>query len=101
MAEVDDSSAGPHLADKGWIDVQKNTFKNWVNEKLKDTKCKVEVLEKGFADGITLIKLLEALSKKKMHKRSAHKFMQLHCTYIYISWLDQFLMINMKGCLEA
>lgn len=60
---------GPHLADKGWIDVQKNTFRNWVNEKLKDTNCKVEVLERDFDDGITLIKLLEALSKKKMHKR--------------------------------
>ena len=66
MAE---GGGGAQLADKGWIDVQKNTFRNWVNEKLKDTRCKVEVLEEDFSDGITLIKLLEALSKKKMHKR--------------------------------
>ena len=68
MAE-NSSGGGAHLADKGWIEVQKNTFTNWVNEKLKDTKCKVEVLEKNFDDGITLIKLLEALSKKKMHRK--------------------------------
>ena len=62
-------SGGAHLADRGWIDVQKKTFTNWVNEKLKDTPCKVEVLEKDFDDGITLVKLLEVLSKKKMHKK--------------------------------
>ena len=67
MAE--ESQEGPRLADKGWIEVQKNTFRNWVNEKLKDTPYKVEVLEKDFDDGITLIKLLEGLSKKKMHRR--------------------------------
>ena len=67
MAE--EGGEGPRLADKGWIDVQKNTFTNWVNEKLKDKQCKVEALEKDFDDGITLVKLLEALSKQKMHKR--------------------------------
>ena len=68
MAEQE-GGGGAHLADKGWIDVQKNTFRNWVNEKLKDTPQKVEVIENAFSDGITLIKLLEKLSKKKMHKR--------------------------------
>ena len=52
-----------------WIDVQKKTFTNWVNEKLKDTPYKVEVLEKDLDDGVTLIKLLETLAHKKMHKR--------------------------------
>ena len=52
-----------------WIDVQKKTFTNWVNEKLKDTPYKVEVLEKDLDDGVTLIKLLEILANKKMHKR--------------------------------
>ncbi|CAI7991468.1 Filamin-C [Geodia barretti] len=69
MADGGNGGGGAQLADRGWIDVQKKTFRNWVNEKLKDTPCKVEVLEKDFSDGITLIKLLEALSKKKMHKR--------------------------------
>ena len=52
-----------------WIDVQKKTFTNWVNEKLKGTPYKVEVLQKDLDDGVTLIKLLETLAHKKMHKR--------------------------------
>ena len=52
-----------------WIDVQKKTFTNWVNEKLKGTSYKVEVLEKDLDDGVTLIKLLETLANKKMHRR--------------------------------
>ena len=52
-----------------WKDVQKKTFTNWVNKKLKDTPYKVEVLEKDLDDGVTLIKLLETLANKKMHKR--------------------------------
>ena len=64
-----EGGSGARLADKGWIEVQRKTFTNWINEKLKDTQYKVEVLEKNFDDGITLVKLLEALSKKKMHKK--------------------------------
>ena len=52
-----------------WIDVQKKTFTNWVNQKLKGTPYKVEVLEKDLDDGVTLIKLLETLAHKKMHKK--------------------------------
>ena len=49
--------------------MQKKTFTNWVNEKLNGTPYKVEVLEKDLDDGVTLIKLLETLANKKMHKR--------------------------------
>ena len=52
-----------------WIEVQKKTFTNWVNEKLKGTPYKVEVLENDLDDGVTLIKLLETLANKKMHKK--------------------------------
>jgi len=55
-----------------WIGVQKKTFTNWVNEKLKETPYKVEVLEKDLDDGVTLIKLLETLAHKKMHKRYSY-----------------------------
>ena len=60
-----------------WIDVQKKTFTNWVNQKLKGTPYKVEVLEKDLDDGVTLIKLLETLANKKMHKR----YSPLHHTF--------------------
>ena len=56
---------GPRLADRSWIDVQKKTFTNWVNDKLKETDKRVEDLETDLDDGVTLIKLLEVLAPGK------------------------------------
>ena len=53
------------LADRGWIDVQKKTFTNWTNDHLKGTDRHVEDLKTDLDDGVTLIKLLEALVPKK------------------------------------
>lgn len=53
------------LADKGWIQVQKKTFTNWTNDKLKETDYQVEDVEKDLADGVVLIKLLDVLSHGK------------------------------------
>lgn len=53
------------LADKGWIQVQKKTFTNWTNDKLKETDRQVEDIETDLADGVALIKLLEVLSHGK------------------------------------
>lgn len=62
----------PPLADRGWVDVQKKTFTNWVNDRLKGTERKVDDLETDFDDGITLITLLEVLAPgKKMPGRCA------------------------------
>lgn len=55
--------------DKQWVKVQKQTFTNWVNDRLKDTGMKVDDLRYQFDDGITLVKLLEVLAhNKKMPK---------------------------------
>ena len=54
-----------------WVAVQKQTFTAWVNDRLKSGKVDkvVEDLKTQFADGITLIKLLEVLAPtKKMLK---------------------------------
>ena len=60
-----DASEDKHL----WIKIQKQTFTNWVNDRLKDTGLKVEDLRYQFDDGITLVKLLEVLAhNKKMPK---------------------------------
>jgi len=62
--------SGPMLADRSWVDVQKKTFTNWVNDKLKDTGRRVEDLETGLDDGVTLIELLRVLAPgKKMPGR--------------------------------
>ena len=50
---------------KEWVEVQKKTFTNWTNDKLKDTDRRVETLEKDFVDGVSLIKLLQVLSHGK------------------------------------
>ena len=49
-----------------WLQVQERTFTNWVNDKLCDTNCIVADLSTDLSDGITLPKLLEILSGKKL-----------------------------------
>jgi len=53
------------LSDKGWIQVQKKTFTNWVNDKLKATEYKVQDLQMDLKDGINLITLLKVLAPGK------------------------------------
>ena len=50
------------LHDTAWIDVQKNTFTNWCNDRLKDTGLTVADLEADLRNGLTLIRLLEVLA---------------------------------------
>lgn len=51
-------------SDAKWVMVQKDTFTAWVNDRLKSGQVDkiVEDLKTQFADGITLIKLLEVLA---------------------------------------
>ena len=53
------------LHNTSWIVVQKNTFTNWCNDRLKATGVKISDLEVDLQDGLTLIQLLEVLSKRK------------------------------------
>ena len=53
------------LADKGWVEVQKNTFTNWTNDKLKETDRQVEDLKTDLQDGVSLIALLQVLAPGK------------------------------------
>uniref|UniRef100_A0AC35U6T8 Calponin-homology (CH) domain-containing protein n=1 Tax=Rhabditophanes sp. KR3021 TaxID=114890 RepID=A0AC35U6T8_9BILA len=55
------------LADPSWKDIQLNTFRRWVNHNLKNSNSYLESLEEGFADGLTLIKLCEILSGKRLN----------------------------------
>lgn len=52
------------LHDTSWIVVQKNTFTNWCNDRLKATSVKISDLEVDLQDGLALIQLLEVLSKR-------------------------------------
>ena len=56
---------GLRQAGYSWVDVQKKTFTNWINDRLKETNRRVEELERDLEDGVTLIKLLEVLAPEK------------------------------------
>ena len=46
---------------KLWIEVQRKTFTNWVNNKLEGTGFAVENIETDFADGRALMALIQQL----------------------------------------
>lgn len=71
MATDGGTQAKPPGEIADWIQVQKQTFTAWVNDRLKqgNVDTKVDDLKTQFADGLTLIKLLEVLAPtKKMLK---------------------------------
>jgi len=46
---------------KFWIEVQRKTFTNWVNNKLEGTGFFIENIQEDFADGRALIALIQQL----------------------------------------
>ena len=49
----------------GWVEVQRKTFTNWVNDKLKDTDYTVKELTADLKDGVVLVTLLIILAPGK------------------------------------
>ncbi|XP_065214935.1 filamin-A isoform X4 [Planococcus citri] len=47
-----------------WIDIQANTFRNWINEHLKSVDMRVVNLASDFGDGTKLCALVEVLQKR-------------------------------------
>ncbi len=62
-----------------WIRIQANTFKNWVNENLKETGKRVESFEEDFRDGTRLAALVERLQKRRLrhNKRPANQHQEI------------------------
>ncbi|XP_078614622.1 filamin-A-like isoform X4 [Branchiostoma floridae x Branchiostoma japonicum] len=52
--------------DSRWVEIQKNTFTNWVNESLRPRGESVQELGEDLRDGTRLATLLEALSDRKI-----------------------------------
>ena len=53
--------------EKDWIEIQKNTFTNWVNVQIQPYGVQIQGdLAEAFEDGITLVYLVEAVSSKKV-----------------------------------
>ncbi|XP_023336020.1 gelation factor, partial [Eurytemora carolleeae] len=49
-----------------WIQIQANTFKNWVNVNLREAGLQVEDLATDFSDGVRLVALVELLQKRRL-----------------------------------
>ena len=52
---------------ESWKEIQQNTYKRWINVKLKPLNMSVDNLEKDLANGLNLIALIEVLSGKKKY----------------------------------
>jgi hypothetical protein len=64
-----------------WMEIQRNTFKNWVNEQLKSRGLSVFDLRTDFADGVLLVALVEILQRKKLPgavQQPSHNHEKLH-----------------------
>ena len=59
------SAATIRNLDDKWIQIQKNTFTNWINEQLKHDfdAAPISDLKFDFLDGVKLVKLVDALQK--------------------------------------
>ena len=53
-----------------WIEMQKDTFTNWVNANLRQRGMEIDDLETGFEDGVKLVNLFEVVSKRIIGKYS-------------------------------
>ncbi|KAJ8310433.1 hypothetical protein KUTeg_012298 [Tegillarca granosa] len=49
-----------------WIQIQRNTFTNWVNEQLKAKGIVLHDLRADFTDGSHLVTLVEVLRRRKL-----------------------------------
>ncbi|XP_062597927.1 filamin-C-like [Saccostrea cucullata] len=49
-----------------WVNIQKNTFTNWVNEQLRMRGLSIHDLRTDLADGVSLVALLEVLQRRRI-----------------------------------
>lgn len=74
----------PHLnvsSSSQWMEIQRNTFKNWVNEQLKSGGYSIFDLRTDFADGVFLVALIEILQRRKLPgavRNPSHNHEKLH-----------------------
>ena len=53
-----------------WVEIQAHTFRNWVNDMLKDTGYQVQDLATDLCDGAALVSLVEVLQKRRLRKNA-------------------------------
>lgn len=70
VARSPEGHAARGMAIKGredlWVEIQANTFRNWVNEHLRTVGTEVRDLVADFCDGTRLCALVEVLQKRPL-----------------------------------
>ncbi|XP_037872058.1 filamin-A isoform X1 [Bombyx mori] len=81
-ARSPEGTAAKGMAIKGhedlWVEIQANTFRNWVNETLKPRNIKVIDLVEDLRDGTVLCSLVESLQGRRLKGWSANPTNQHH-----------------------
>ncbi|XP_052737340.1 filamin-A [Bicyclus anynana] len=77
-----EGTAAKAMAIKGhedlWVEIQANTFRNWINETLKPMNIKVVDLVEDLCDGTVLCALVEALQGRRLKGWSSNPTNQHH-----------------------
>ncbi|KAG8237574.1 hypothetical protein J437_LFUL003298 [Ladona fulva] len=85
MARSPEGHAARGMAIKGhedlWVEIQANTFRNWVNEHLRNSPAATEMgprievrdLSADLCDGTRLVALVEALQKRRLKAPGVHR----------------------------
>ena len=59
---LDHRSSLTYMDQGQWVQIQRTTFTNWVNEQLRPLGVVVQELRTDFTDGVNLVTLVEALT---------------------------------------
>ncbi|XP_068086528.1 filamin-A isoform X1 [Anabrus simplex] len=77
LARSPEGHAAKGMAIKGredlWVEIQANTFRNWVNEHLRHVGLQVRDLGTDFCDGTRLCSLVEVLQKRALRPQWIHR----------------------------
>ncbi|XP_071442492.1 filamin-C isoform X2 [Hetaerina americana] len=83
MARSPEGHAARGMAIKGhedlWVEIQANTFRNWVNEHLRNSQveggrgAEVRDLAADLCDGTRLVALVESLQKRRLKSSGVHR----------------------------
>ncbi len=61
-----------------FVRIQANTFRNWVNETLKETGERVDDMGEDFRDGVRLVALVERLQRRRLRRTHRQPQSQHH-----------------------
>lgn len=86
-----------------WMEIQRNTFKNWVNEQLKSRGLSIFDLRTDFADGVLVVALVEILQRRKLTgavQKPTHNHEKLHNITLSLDAIakDNVTLINIGKC---